>query len=296
MESDISFSMHPARYAAMVTASYAPDLERCRLLCESIDRHVTGMDKHYLLVSGRDVAQFKQLESANRVVIDERDILPSWLHEMPDPSSLFRRQIWLSMKLPPLRGWHVQQLRRIAIAAKIPEATIAFCDSDVLFLKDFDLSQFWQADELRLYRDDHSLALERGHLIWSANAGKTLGLPPEPVPAINYISTVIAWRRDTVLSMIRHIESRHATSWVQAVARDRKFSECILYGRYVDEVLQGAGHFHAEESLCQVYWDGPSLDEEGLKQFAASMSPRQVAIGIQSFTGTDLNTLRRLFR
>ncbi|WP_336055839.1 DUF6492 family protein [Nitratireductor sp. CH_MIT9313-5] len=288
--------IEPQAGAAIATPSYGPDLDRCRLLCESIDRHVTGMDKHYLLVSGRDAARFKVLEGPHREVIDERDILPAWLHDLPDPTSFFRRRIWVSTRLPPLRGWHVQQLRRIAIAAYVPQETIAYCDSDVLFLKDFNLSQFWHGGALRLYRRDDALPKDGDHLVWSANAGKTLGLPAQPVPAHDYISTVIAWRRDTVLSMIRHIESRHATSWVQAVAHDRKFSECILYGRYVDEVLQGAGHFHAEESLCQVYWDGPSLDEEGLEQFAASMSPRQVAIGIQSFTGTDLHTLRRLFR
>ena len=36
--------------AAIVTASYAPDFERCRLLCETIDRHVTGVSHHYILV------------------------------------------------------------------------------------------------------------------------------------------------------------------------------------------------------------------------------------------------------
>ncbi|KFB11133.1 hypothetical protein EL18_02177 [Nitratireductor basaltis] len=280
--------------AAIATPSYGPDLERCRLLCESIDRHVSGMDKHYLLVSGRDVSRFRQLESRRREVVDERDILPSWLHDLPDPTSLLRRRIWVSTKLPPLRGWHVQQLRRIAIAAHIPQKTIAYCDSDVLFLKDFHLAQFWHGSALRLYRRDDALPADGDHLTWSANAGRTLGLPAEPVPPHDYISTVIAWRRDTVLSMMRHVESRHGTSWVQAVARVRKFSECILYGRYVDEVLHGAGHFHADRSLCKVYWDGPGLDVAGLEHFAASMTPEQVAVGIQSFTGTNLDTLRRL--
>src|SRR5690242_7580212 len=44
--------------AAIVTASYGPDFERCRLLCETIDRFVTGMSQHYILVEERDVAQF----------------------------------------------------------------------------------------------------------------------------------------------------------------------------------------------------------------------------------------------
>ena len=103
--------------AAIVTASYAPDFERCRLLCETIDRFVTGAPRHYILVEQRDVALFRQLETRNRMVISERDLLPDWLRPYNDPLSLFSRRIWLSRSTQPLRGWHVQQLRRIAIAS-----------------------------------------------------------------------------------------------------------------------------------------------------------------------------------
>ena len=124
--------------AAVVTASYAPDFERCRLLCETLDRHVSGVARHYILVEHRDVALFRQLENSRRTVVDERDLLPRWLHAFDDPLSLFRRRIWLSLKTMPLRGWHVQQLRRIAIAAHAQEDVLIFCDSDVAFLKPFD--------------------------------------------------------------------------------------------------------------------------------------------------------------
>ena len=50
---------------ALVTATYAADFERCRLLCETVDRHVTGMTRHLLLVSDPDVALFRQLAQAD---------------------------------------------------------------------------------------------------------------------------------------------------------------------------------------------------------------------------------------
>ena len=62
------------------------DLERCRLLCETMDQHVTGMSTHYILVEQRDVALFTQLEVRNRTVVDERDLLPTWLHAYWDPT------------------------------------------------------------------------------------------------------------------------------------------------------------------------------------------------------------------
>ena len=282
--------------AAMVTPSYAGDLERCRLLCESIDRFVTGSEKHYLLVAGYDVALFRELEGPNRVVVDERDLLPSWLHSMRDPISLFRRHIWLSTRTAPLRGWHVQQLRRIAIAEKVSDAALVYCDSDVVFLKAFDLSSFWHGGRLRLYRRDGALPIgnKTGHDAWARNAAAVLGLPPGKPNDHDYISTVIAWQRDAVVSMIRHIEALHGRHWVEAIASRRQFSECILYGRYVDEVLDGRGHFHDPLQFCRVYWDGPSLSENELNKLVASMTREQVAIGIQSFTGTDLRAVRKL--
>ena len=91
-----------------------------------------------------------------------------------------------------------------------------------------------------------------------------------------------------------------ATSALQigrrAVAADRRFSECILYGRYVDEVLAGRGHFHDDRAFCHVLWFGHELDTGGLEKLIAEMEAHQVAIGIQSFIETDLEPLRRMIR
>lgn len=279
---------------ALVTATYRPDVERCRLLCETVDRHITGFSRHYLLVEHGDVAAFRGLEGPNRVVVDERDILPSWLHSMRDPTTLFRRRVWLSVRSAALRGWHVQQLRRLAIAAHVDDEAMVFCDSDVAFLKPFDCNGFWSDGRLRLFRRDGELAAPglEPQRRWSAAAGWTLGLT---APSDHdYITTLIAWRTEAVRAMIEHIETLHGRSWIEAFARTRDMSECMLYGRYVDEVLGGEGHYIDHAELCRVYWNGPALDDAGLRAFIASMAPHQVAIGMQSFVGTDLSRIRRL--
>lgn len=282
--------------AAVVTASYAPDFERCRLLCETVDRHVSGVAHHYILVEHRDVALFRQLETNRRTVVDERELLPHWLRAFDDPLSLFRRRIWLSLKTQPLRGWHVQQLRRIAIAAHAREDVLIFCDSDVAFLKPFDCGAFWHDGKVRLFRRDGVLADEghEEHRIWSRNAGAALGIDPSRTSTHDYISTLIAWRRDTVLAMCGQIEKVHARCWVEVVGSARKFSECMIYGRYVDDLLSGAGHFHGSEEFCRVHWTGEALSDDEFRRFIAAMAPEQVAIGMQSFIGTDIGRIRRL--
>lgn len=286
----------PTLTTAMVTASYAPDFERCRLLCETVDRHVTGMGHHYILVERRDVALFRQLETSNRSVVDERDLLPKWLHALDDPLSLFRRRIWLSLKTMPLRGWHVQQLRRIAIAGHAGEDVLVFCDSDVVFLKPFDCAAFRQGDKVRLFRRDDALLAgdHDNHLVWSRNAARALGIANPATSPHDYISTLIAWRRQSVLDMCAHIEAAHGRHWIEVVGADRRFSECMLYGRFVDEVIGGRGHFHGAQEFCRVHWTGQPLSDAQFAAFVADMAPGQVAIGMQSFIGTDLAQIRRL--
>lgn len=282
--------------AAVVTASYAPDFERCQLLCETMDRHVTGYSTHYILVEGRDVSLFRQLEGGRRVVVDERDLLPSWLHGYWDPTSLFRRRIWLSLRTKPLRGWHVQQLRRIAIAGHSSEEALVFCDSDVAFIKPFDLSVFFRGNKVRLFRRDDEMAKlnSEKHLLWHRNTADLLAIAEPKVSPHDYISTLIAWRRETVTDMCAYIEKVNGIGWVEAIASERQFSECTIYGRYVDEVIGGEGHFLGGEEFCHVQWSGTPHSDEELQALFANLSSEQVAIGIQSFIGTDVGRLRRL--
>jgi hypothetical protein len=281
---------------ALVTASYAPDFERCRLLCETIDRFVTGYTKHYILVEHRDVALFRQLEGSRRVVIDESDLLPQWIRPFPDPSNFGRRRIWLSPRTMPLRGWHVQQFRRIAIAAHTDEDAFFYIDSDVAFLKPFDCASVWRGDDLRLFRRNGDLLrpVPGDQRIWSEHAGQVLGLVPVGPAGHDYIGTLIAWRRDALLTMCDHIEKVTGRHWIAAIGRSRRFSECMIYGRYADEVLMAAGHYHDGAEFCRVYWFAPAPTDAEFLAFVEAMTPEQVAIGMQSFIGDDTARIRKL--
>lgn len=95
-------------------------------------------------------------------------------------------------------------------------------------------------------------------------------------------------------ALCARIEKIHGRNWVEVVGAARKFSECMIYGRYVDEVLAGAGHFPGSEEFCRVHWTGEALSDDEFRRFVAAMAPRQVAIGMQSFIGTDVRRIRRL--
>ena len=129
---------------------------------------------------------------------------PAGSGHIPIPFYLGRRRVWLSLRTLPLRGWHAQQLRRIAIADKIAEEALFYCDSDVAFLKPFDCASLWRGTDLRLFRRDNELLGERpgDQKLWADNAALLLGIKDAPVLPHGYVGTLIAWRRDR---LARHV-------------------------------------------------------------------------------------------
>ena len=284
---------------ALVTASYRGDFERCRLLCESIDLRVSGHSRHVILVESRDLSLFRQLAGPKREIVDERSLLPRFLRAFPDPTTMGRRRIWLSPYGPPLRGWHVQQLRRLAMAAALDETVMVSLDSDVVFVKDFDVGHFQDEGRVRFFRrpgivegfEEPFLGEHRG---WARTAAQCLGLPGRPVNDNGYVATLIAWRSDTVRDMRHRIEGLGGRDWIRQLAGTRSLSECVLYGRFVDEVeARPDRHRPGDDNLCAMVWEGEAMGEQALDALLRKLEPHQVAIGIQSFTGTDPAVIRR---
>ncbi|OJY07533.1 MAG: hypothetical protein BGP07_06620 [Rhizobiales bacterium 63-22] len=286
----------PTVKTAIVTASWDQDFERCKLLCETMDKYVAGFTKHYILVDSKDVALFRRIETPRRIIIDERDLLPSWLHAFWDPTYLWRRRIWLSFKTKPLRGWHVQQLRRIALAGVVDEDGFLYTDSDTAFLRPFDCNSLWHGDKLRLFVRPDALIQPKWpeHPVWSANAAKLLNIKNGKSALNDYVGQLVSWRRDSVLSMCERIEAVSGLHWVAALGNIRRFSECFIYGRYVDDVLHDAGHYTDTHDLCRMQWFAPPPSEEEFRMFIADMEPHQVAIGMQSFLGLSVDDIRRI--
>jgi hypothetical protein len=288
---------------AIATPSYAGDIERCRLLCASIDRFVTGLSTHCILVENRDAALFAPFAGPHRRIITESEMLPPWLRSHPDPLSLGKRRVWTGLRalgrgIPPLRGWHAQQLRKFAIASVIDEEVILFADSDMMFLRPFDLGSLVTEKGVRLYAKPEGIEAGMAeHVGWCEVAASLLGLPKPAMPSTDYINNLVSWRRDRVLELLALIEARSGRDWVTAIASNRQFSEYMIYGYYVERVLglAAAGHFADGRELCKVYWGGDAEELPSLRSFEEVLEPHQVAVGVQSFIGAPMEQLKALF-
>ncbi len=141
---------------AIITPSYFPDLDRCRLLCESIQTFVKPPYKHYLIVDRRDFARFTPLAGPETEVLTVEDVVPLRLRRLP-----LSNKIWLSFKTIPIRNWFLQQLVKLEIARSVSEENIVFVDSDVVFVRPFDLQSLLRNEKLRLYRNKKAMTCRR---------------------------------------------------------------------------------------------------------------------------------------
>lgn len=280
---------------AIITATYSDDFERCAFLCESMEQRLNGDWTHYLLVADVDKEKFTTLESDKRKVITESQIFPFWCRSFPDPISSRHARVWLTPFSRPLRGWHAQQLRRLAIARYIEEDIMLTLDSDVVVVKEFDVDDLGDADAVRFYRNEDAFTEQmQEHLLWSRNAGKLFGISEPVLSKTDYITTFVAWRRETVCEMLDYIEAQNKCHWMRAIIKHAQMSECMIYGRFVDEVLLGRNHLPTSHSLCHVLWDENVAEptKDGLRKFIEKMSSEQVAVGVQSFVGISMDDIR----
>jgi len=285
----------PQKKIALVTPSHSKDIERFALLCESIDRLVHSYERHYAIVNDDDVPAFAKFARPNRVIMPSSRLLPRWLK--PVPSLVLRngRRLWWSFRTRPVHGWHVQQILKIAAASQLPEQRFCFIDSDNVFVRPFDVAGYAGGERTPLYIDRAAIRADSLlHAPWIRNCDRLLGSArPTAFPTDDYIGNVIVWDKAAVRGMTTRIECVTGTDWALALCRTRAFSEYLLYGQFVRMSPEYAGaHEIITESLANAHWDDYPLDADGVQAMVAGMSEREVALCIESFSGTSVSTIR----
>jgi hypothetical protein len=287
---------------AFITPSYAGDVERFRLQCESIDKMAEGDWRHYVLVADHDLHLFKAFENSRRIVIPDSILLPSWLKPMRKPLDKAGRWIWIKAGLGspvwPMSGWHVQQLRKMLIARHIKEPSLVMVDSDSFFVRPFGIEHFLKDNQLRLYQKPNTIVaggVFAKHVAWVKQSAQILGLEPEPLPAADYIANLVTWRRDYALQMLDHIEYLSGRDLVSAMGRHRTFSEYQIYGSFVSRILKSNEQPADSRELTQTHWGDAALKDISIDTFMMGLREDQIAIGVQSFTETSIDLLRETY-
>jgi hypothetical protein len=281
---------------ALMTPTYRGDLERFELLCESLDRFVTGYERHYVIVNDDDLPYFARFENDRRTVLPSSRFLPPWLRALPPFVSRKGRRTWWSFRSGPLHGWHIQQLLKISGVLQLPHQRFCIVDSDNVFFRPFDVAAYAGADAIPLYVEHRAIRAEAPlHAVWVRNGDRLLGGGPTAFPADDYIGNGLVWDKSTVRDMTATIEAVTGTPWAVALGKARSFSEYILYGYFVSQSpTHRATHRYTTQSLATSHWDDDQLDEKALNAMVDKSPAEVVALCIESFSSTPVSLIRKV--
>jgi hypothetical protein len=231
---------------------------------------------HYIIVDRRDRPAFRHLAGGRRQLIESEALVGHWMWRTPGDKGF-----WLSVKAPPVRGWIIQQILKIAVIDSVPERTLVFCDSDTAFFRPFGRSDLLVDGKIGLLDVDFSNDVTRR---WTATARHLLGIRDHDGGYRNYVGNMICWNRETVKAVRERLEANTGMNWQVALARHVSFSEYMIYGTFVREVLEYVGVDHAPSGvpLVKPFWDVASAPDSAIDQFFSEFDPRTVAVMVHS--------------
>ncbi|WP_410814331.1 DUF6492 family protein [Micromonospora sp. 067-2] len=278
---------------AVITPSFAPDFERCADLHRSVLAHSPETTRHHIIVPRADLALFSQLSGARSVIHDEADFLPRSFRSLP----VGNLSVNLRRPFPPLRGWILQQIIKLAAAARSDADVVVLVDSDIQFVRPFSADTYRRNGVVRFYRkpDEVDERLPR-HVIWHQVARSLLGVPAAAPPYADYVSSLLAWDPAIVRRLLAHVESTTGRRWTDAIGAKLHFSEWTLYGVYVDEVYgagKNDGSFSVADTLCHAYWEETPLDDRTMREFLGAIQDRDIAVMISAKSRTPTPLRRR---
>lgn len=267
----------------LITPTYAPDFERCKVLIESASRWVTSVEEHLIIVDRHDSKLFETLSTDRVRIICKEDILPTGVYQLP-----LQKRWWLTGCSWPVRGWILQQIIKLAVARESSADAAVFVDSDVLFIKPTDLNDLWVSSKLRLFRCERGPNQYRckRHQNWYKFACSSLSIPEPSQQQGSFIAQLTAMRPDMVKMLCIELENKYSRPWYQTLLQTFDFSEFVLYGLFIEKIgEENAGHFFTDQQLCHSSWFYDIQDENRIQDFINKTLSHHHAIHLQSNLG-----------
>lgn len=294
-----------ARSVCVITISYRGDFELARDLCVSIDRFADPAIEHILVVPRSDLPLFAPLAYGTRRVVTVEDVLPQGYKKLPLPRQItlgryYRRlirEVWLGPN-GLVRGWIVQQILKLSAPAITRRDVIVFADSDIVLVRPMSATLFTTGSMVRLYRVPGATEDSAMHQEWHTVSARLLGLETMAYFGADYIGNLVTWRREVILQLQARITAIAGESWDSIIARERAFSEYILYGIFAEHVLglSGSGHLPTGQDLVHAGWHYSLNTPAGLDDFVKGLGADQVGVAIQSTENFTIDERRLLIR
>lgn len=278
----------------LVTPSYAPDFERCKLLSSTVEEFLPASIKHYIIVDRKDRALFNKLQNDRTEILVVEEVIPWWIKRIP-----LVKNGWFSLKTLPIRNWLLQQIVKLSAAKFVSEDVLMFVDSDVAFVRPFDpATRFVRDGKVRFYREPNSIPETwKSHYSWYQTASQLLKTPRVDFPAPNYIGDLISWKKDNVLKLHDHLEKMSGRSWIETIAGTWNLSEYILYGMFVDYILRDESQHYIDPLYPGLrYFATDDMSKQEIINFLSEIEPDHVTVMISAKAGIPVQRYAPLLR
>jgi hypothetical protein len=253
---------------AIVTPTYRPDLDSFRRLHESVLRHTDDSVVHHAAVPGTDVDAFRSIDSPRLRVWSYRDVAPPGIVPTDRLGAITRRLPVISSRVncagvsrrrpwQPIRGWVMQQLVKLNMAAHVRADALVFVDSDVVLVRRTDVDDYLKDGAVRFFsRTDGITRSMTRHHRWCQAAHRLLGLPWKDHDTYpDHVAGIVSYDPELVRAGLERVE----------------------------EVLG----YSSEEPRCHSHWSPEPMDEDEAEDFVATFGPEHRAVHIQSTSDTD---------
>jgi Family of unknown function (DUF6492) len=278
---------------AVLTPTFRDDAALFADLHRSVLANTAPSVVHHVVTPPSDVHLFREYEGPRCTVRTHQDLLPRHWLSVPHASGL---AVNLRRPWPPVRGWVVQQIMKLAGTALIDARAVLIVDSDAVLLREAKVDEFTDNGRLWFYRKEDAVTADmHRHVLWHNVARRLLGVPGAAVPPLtDYVSPISVWDPVVVRSLIEHIADSTGRNWVEAVGRQLHVSEFMVYGVFVDQVLGGT--VLRDEALCHNYYERVPLGPADAVAFADQMPSNSLGVMISSHSQTHHDVRREVFR
>lgn len=275
---------------SVITPTFRRDASLFHELHQSVLEYTPPDTVHYAIVPPADRSLFARYEGSRCRIVTYEDIIPRRYIAVPG------KQLWINARRPwpPVRGWIMQQLVKIAMAGRVDSRAVLMADSDVALVRPVSAAAVLADGSVRTFRDPRGVRdeMER-HVLWHRVACTLLKLPAPPRPPLpDYISPLNIWEPDVVRSMQEHISRSNGKGWMDLISSQLHFSEFILYGVFVDEIAKAHRPPPTYADICHNSWERVPLDTGSVPEFVEGMSPEALGVMISAHSHTAIDVRR----
>lgn len=295
---------------AALTPTFRRDLQCFGELHKSVLRFTPEDVVHHIVVPREDVALFSRWKSSRLKIHTTNDLLPAgfvsasylskalgsapFVQNIKALNAMSRGELFINLRRPwpPIRGWILQQILKLSAVGSMDADAVIMLDSDVVLINEVRPWHLIRDGAVRLYRKPNSVSSQMtNHTSWHEGARRILGIQHSPSDQIaDYVSSFVVWDPSIVRAIQRRIELVNSTSWPSVLASELRLSEWTIYGAYVDFLgTQKDRSFASDASLCLSHWDTKALSRDDIENFVASVDSSDLAILVQSTSGTPLD-------